>query len=88
MTYCYGLIGVRRGVSFATELHSQYLPNLINSISRIRRQEIVNFKNPTPSGDNLRVNLCISLKVLFSTPGHRIGKLSIYTSSIDDQGRV
>ena len=64
MTYCYGLIGVRRGVSFATELQSQYLPNLINSISRIRRQEIVNFKNPTPSGDNFGVKFVYFFKSL------------------------
>ena len=46
-------VGVRRPLTFSSqELPGQSLPNLVCSICRVRRQEIVNFMTPTPRGDN------------------------------------
>ena len=55
------------------ELLGQSLSNLACSISRVRKQEIVNFMipHPTPRGDNFGVKLMYFSKIFFSTPGHR-----------------
>ena len=53
LTYCYGMasIVVRRPLTFSYQkLLNQSWPNLVCSIFRVRRQEIVNFMTPHPKG--------------------------------------
>ena len=44
--------------SSSQELLGQTLPNLVCTIFRVRRQEIVNFMNPTPRGIHFGVKKC------------------------------
>ena len=48
---------MRRPLTSSQELLGQYLPNLVRSISRVRRKEIVNFMIPHPKGDHILVKL-------------------------------
>ena len=58
MIYCYGLtsVVVRRALTPSShELLSKSLPNLVCSICRVRRQNIINFMITTPRGGNFGV---------------------------------
>ena len=92
MTYCYGLasVVVRRALtSSSQELLGQSSPNLVCSICRVRRQEIVNFMTPHPKGRNCGGKKCkidVFLKKSSSLlPG--IDQTNQVCSN-DDQGRV
>ena len=89
MTYSYKLTSVRRPLLISSspqELLDQSFPDLVCSNYRVRKEENVNFMILHQRGGNFEVKInYVSLKILFSTPGHVFDK-QIF--NINDQGRV